>query len=108
MASFEAFYDIYIAGLDQMTEEEWEDCRDACRKAGTAFAEQSRVKISRWTTQLESGALSKDDLEWLVGGLEDLADLEALKNAGLSAVRREKFRKSLMANTLKAITALAP
>jgi hypothetical protein len=56
----------------------------------------TKEDLARWSQQVALKQLSPDDLEWLVKGKMDAAELRALKEKGLAKVRLEKFRNSLV------------
>ena len=69
--------------------------REAARDA-RSFVEKAKDDLERWTRLLARGDLSREDFEWLVKGKEDLAKMEALKQAGLARARLQKFRGALL------------
>ncbi len=73
-----------------------QDFSQAATKDGQAFLKKARADLERWTKALARGRLSKADFEWLVQGKKDLAEMEALKQAGLGLVRVDQFRSSLI------------
>lgn len=52
--------------------------------------------MQRWTKLLAQGDLTQDDIEWLVTSKKNLAEMEALKQAGLTLVRLERFQNALI------------
>jgi len=66
--------------------------QSAAIQDGTAFLQQSRTDIQNWTLQAAAGQLTQDELKWLVKGKMDVVELHALTQAGLTAVRAQKFR----------------
>ncbi|KYP13944.1 hypothetical protein [Flavihumibacter sp. CACIAM 22H1] len=63
---------------------------------GRKFLEETKESLKRWTILLAEGKLTTQDFEWLVLGQKDLAQMIALKQAGLSVIRIEQFRNSLL------------
>jgi hypothetical protein len=49
---------------------------------------------------LKNGQLSKDDYEWLLASKKDLAELVALKRAGLSKVGMDRFTNGVIDTTV--------
>jgi hypothetical protein len=68
----------------------------AAIKDGRKFLEDTKESLKRWTILLAEGKLTTQDFEWLVLGQKDLAQMIALKQAGLSVIRIEQFRNSLL------------
>jgi hypothetical protein len=65
-------------------------------KDGRKFLEDTRENLKRWTTLLFEKRLTTEDFEWLVLSQKVLAQMLALKQAGLSVIRIEQFRNSLL------------
>lgn len=96
MANFDDFWTSLSKGLENLALENWKEVKDAALADGKAFLDKTRSDLERWTQSLGTGALTKDDFEWLVAGKKDLAEMQALKAAGLSLVRLEKFQNALI------------
>jgi hypothetical protein len=96
MANFDDFWKTLSAGLEKLALENWNEVKGAAVADGQAFLTKTKADLMRWTQLLETGALTKNDFEWLVAGKKDLAEMQALKNAGLSLVRLEKFQNELI------------
>ena len=63
---------------------------------GKKFLNESKDNLKRWTLLLADQKLSTQDYEWLVLSQKDLAQMQALKQAGLSLGRVEQFKNSLL------------
>lgn len=96
MASFNDFLNALKDGLKQLVAQSLADYKDAAVQDGEAFLTKTRADLERWTGELAQGQVSKDDFEWLVRGKKDLGEMEALKQAGLTLVRLDQFRTSLI------------
>lgn len=96
MASFNDFVNALKDGLQQLVAQSLNDYRDAAVRDGEAFLSKTAADLEHWTEEFAKGQLSKDDFEWLVKGQKDLAEMEALKQAGLTLVRLDQFRTSLL------------
>jgi hypothetical protein len=96
MADFSRFLEELAAKLTDIADQQWMAYRDAAISDGTAFVEKIKADLERWSQLLASGALSKDDFAWLVQGKKDLAELEALEQAGLALARLDQFRTDLI------------
>lgn len=95
MADFNDFLESLKKGLEEIIKKNWEEFKDAAEKDGKAFLDKTKEDLKRWTKLLAQGDLTKDDFEFLVAGKKDLAELEALKQAGLTLVRLERFQNAL-------------
>jgi hypothetical protein len=65
-------------------------------KDGKKFLEDTKENLKRWTVLLIEKRLTTADFEWLVLSQKDLAQMVALKQAGLSLIRIDQFRNSLL------------
>jgi hypothetical protein len=68
--------------------------RDEAIQDGEDFLNRTQDDLERWTRLLEEGELSRDEFESLVRGQKDLAEMEALKQAGLAAAKADRFQDS--------------
>lgn len=65
-------------------------------KDGKKFLDETKDNLKRWTILLIEKRLTTADFEWLVLSQKDLAQMVALKQAGLSLIRIDQFRNSLL------------
>ena len=84
------------AGLKQLADDEWQDYQKAAIRDGNAFLINSTDDLTAWAEQLALKKITADDLEFLLKGKMDVAELTALKQQGLAKVRLEKFRNSMV------------
>ncbi len=96
MAKFDDFWQALSKGLEDLALKNWKEVKDAAVSDGQAFLLKTQADLERWTLLLNTGALTREDFEWLVSGKKDLAEMHALEAAGLTAVRAEKFQNALI------------
>jgi hypothetical protein len=96
MPTFNDFVTTVKNDLLDFTKENLEEYKDEILKDGNAFVEKTKEDIQRWTEGLASGALSKSDFEFLLKGKKDLAEMEALKQLGLSKIRITKITNGII------------
>jgi len=72
------------------------------------FLQKSAVNLKRWVEQLARGDLDKDEFESLVKGQADLAEMRALKQAGLAAVQIDTFTNGVLDIIVSAAFAAIP
>ena len=72
------------------------------------FVEKSRGDWERWAGELARGEIDEDDLESLVRAEKDVAEMRALKQAGLAQVTLDTFTKGVLDIAISAITAAIP
>ena len=96
MPTFNDFVSTLKSDLLDFAKENLEEYKDELLKDGTLFIEKAKSDLERWTEALASGALSKEDFEFLLKGKKDLAQMEALKQLGLSKIRITKITNSII------------
>ena len=96
MPTFNDFVSTLKNDLLDFAKEHLEEYKDEILKDGTLFIEKAKSDLERWTEGLATGALSKADFEFLLKGKKDLAQMEALKQLGLSKIRITKITNGIM------------
>jgi len=96
MPTFNDFVSTLKNDLLDFAKENLEEYKDELLKDGTLFIEKAKSDLERWTEGLASGALSKADFEFLLKGKKDLAQMEALKQLGLSQIRITKITNGII------------
>lgn len=89
-----------VVDLAKLTLSKYKD--DAIRDTNQ-FLEDSKADLKQWAEQLAAGTLSPKDVEWLMKGRMDLAQMALLKTAGLSAIRLDSFKNSLFSVVVDSI-----
>lgn len=72
------------------------------------FLEKSSGDIERWAGELAREEIDEDDLASLMRGEKDLAEMRALKQAGLAQVSIDTFTNGLLEIAINAIMAAVP
>lgn len=75
-------------------------------KDGRKFLEETKESLQRWTLLLIDKKITTQDFEWLVMSQQDLAQMIALKQAGLAQIRIEQFRNSLLSLVIDTVFGL--
>jgi hypothetical protein len=96
MSRFDDFRSLLAGRVAELASKGWKDYRKEAARDARSFVSKAREDLERWTTLLAEGKLSKEDFEWLLLGKKDLAELEALKRAGLTRARLQRFRTALV------------
>ena len=96
MPTFNEFVSILKNDLLDFAKENLEEYKDELLKDGTMFIEKTKSDLERWTEGLATGALSTTDFEFLIKGKKDLAQMEALKQLGLSKIRITKITNGII------------
>jgi hypothetical protein len=93
---FDSFLKELKAGVKEIAKTEAADFVKEATSDGKDFLQTIKADLKKWTRQRVEGKLSKKDLEFLVQGKQDLAKMEALKQAGLAAVRVDRIRVAVI------------
>jgi len=72
------------------------------------FLQKSAVNLKRWVEQLARGDIDKDEFESLIKGQADVAEMRALKQAGLAAVQIDTFTNGVLDIIVNAAFAAIP
>jgi len=96
MPNFNDFILTVKNDLLDFAKENLEKYKDELLKDGTQFVKKTKSDLERWTEGLASGTLSPADFEFLLKGKKDLAEMEALKQLGLSKIRITKVSNSII------------
>jgi DNA repair ATPase RecN len=72
------------------------------------FLQKSADNLKRWVEELARGDLDKDEFESLVKGQADLAEMRALKQAGLAAAEIDTFTNGVLDIIVSAAFAAIP
>lgn len=64
---------------------------------------ESEEKIKKWQLLYAEGILQMDEIEWLLESQKELITLEALQNIGISQLKINSIKTSVLKIILKAI-----
>jgi hypothetical protein len=92
MSDFDDFIEESLKGIKGLFRTTLEDYRDEISSDTKAFLEKNKEDLKTWTEQLVAGDLSKKDFEDLVLGRKDVAEMYALKEAGLAQAKMDLFK----------------
>jgi hypothetical protein len=96
---FKEFFEELLNQVSGLAKESLKDFEEAAVKDGISYLNRTKAKLEKWTRMLRDGELKIEDYQDLVMGQKDLAEMESLKEAGLTLVRIDKFRNALI-NTI--------
>ncbi|WP_395044204.1 hypothetical protein [Flavobacterium sp.] len=84
------------AQLQVLFQENYKDFVPELEKDITAFLKLSKIKFERWTLLLVDKSLTQEEFEWLVKSQKNLLVLEALQTAGLSKIKINNLKNSII------------
>jgi hypothetical protein len=96
MFNFNRFLKELQAGAVEIAKKEGAEYLKSAKADSQDFLETVKADLKRWTKLLAQGRLTKEDYEFLVKGKKDLAEMNALTQAGLAAVRVDRVRVALI------------
>lgn len=96
MPDVDAFLDVLRDEITDLARTHFQEMQEAALEDGEAFLNQTQDDLERWGRLLEQGELSQEEFESLVRGQKDVAEIEALKQAGLAPLRADQFRDALI------------
>ncbi|WP_028876218.1 hypothetical protein [Teredinibacter turnerae] len=96
MANFEDFIDALKEGAKEIARETFDGFEDQAKQDAEDFVEQSKEDLKRWTKLLAQGDINEQDFSDLVLAKKAIAEMFALRQAGLTLIKIEKFRKGFI------------
>jgi hypothetical protein len=96
MPTFNDFVSTVKDDLLKFAKENLDDYKDELLKDGNEFVIKAKKDLERWTNGLAVGALSKADFEFLLKAKKNLAEMEALKQLGLSKIKMNKITDGII------------
>jgi hypothetical protein len=96
MPKFDDFLAEVRIGITQLAKLEAKDFVKQATGDSQQFVDALEPDLRLWTQQLEAGQLSKPDFEFLVTGKSNVAQMKALTQAGVTAIRIDQIRAALI------------
>jgi hypothetical protein len=96
MSAFTDFEKAVVAGVRALAKGALKDFGTQAQNDARSFLKQTKQDLRRWTSELRANELTQAEFADLVKGQKDLAELAALKQAGLALAARQRFRDGLM------------
>lgn len=104
----DSFLDDVKDQIATFAQEQVTDYVNDAKADGVALVTAMKANLETWTEQLLTGQLTKDDYEFLVGGQQDLAEMAALTQAGLTKQRIQTIRDGIIHIIVQAAFAALP
>jgi hypothetical protein len=90
--NFDQFYQNIESGVESLAKSTLQDYLTQAKADGENTVDGMKDYLQQWTLELEEGALTLDDLKYLLKEETALTEMTALKEAGLAAVRIDEFK----------------
>lgn len=91
MAAFDDFLKEVGVEVKALIAKSFKTVASAAQKDANSFIKSSTDDLKRWTKLLGDGSLTLQDFEFLLAAKRDLAEMVALKQAGLAQVQLDRF-----------------
>ncbi|MDO6562130.1 hypothetical protein Q4488_01935 [Amphritea sp. 1_MG-2023] len=96
MADFDDFLAALKDNAEVLAKEIFDGYKDQAKQDAEAFIDKAKDDLERWTRLLAKGDINEEDFSDLVNAKKALAEMFALRQAGLSLIKLEKFRKGFI------------
>ncbi len=93
---FQSIFNTLKTGVIQLAGTTARNYVDHAKNDGLALLNGMKDDLARWTEQMKDGLMSTAELEDLVKGQITDIKLAALKQAGITAIELDKFKKGLV------------
>lgn len=104
MADFEKLLGELKAGILEIAKKEAVDYAREFRADGEAFLLAAQEDLERWAGQAARGELTAKQLERLIRGKRSVAEMRALKQAGIAAARIDALQAKIVSLVIKVLT----
>jgi hypothetical protein len=104
--NFEQLYQDLKLGIGDIAKQSFQDYLKEAKASGESALAAMKTDLQRWAQEVETGALTKDDLEFLLQEEAALQELTALKQAGISEIRVDQFRNAVVTAIVGTLTSL--
>ncbi|HAY21626.1 hypothetical protein [Desulfobacca acetoxidans] len=91
MSDFDRFLQLFTDGVKDLAQKEFSEFVQAALDDGVSFMTKFKSDVEEWGMKLARGEMTANDVEWLMQGKKDLAEMNALKQAGLAQARIQEF-----------------
>lgn len=104
MPDLQDFFNALKNNLLALGSNELQEHASALLKDGEDFAKSVEDDLKTWGQQLAAGDMTVAEFELAVRGKKDLLKMEALKQAGLAAIRVDKLKDAIVGTVVAAAT----
>ena len=104
--NFDQIYQDLKSGVVDIAKQSLQDYLSEAKAAGQSALDNMKDNLKRWAQEVENGALTKDDLEFLLQEEAAFEELSTLKQAGITEIRIDEFRSAIIDTVLGTLTGL--
>lgn len=92
---FNQFYQNIESGVEGLAKSTLQNYLSQAKTDGKNAVKDMKGYLQQWTVEVEEGALTIEDLEFLLKEEAALTEMTTLKEAGLAAVRIDEFKTGI-------------
>jgi hypothetical protein len=92
MNQFDEFIEAIKTGAKDLAREIFDGFEDQAKDDANAFLAKAQADLQRWTKLLAQGDLTEQDFSDLIQAKKALAEIHALRQAGVALTKLERFR----------------
>ena len=92
------------SGIAEIAKNEGKQFAKQIIEDGESYLKAAEEDIKQWCKDCAKGKLKKDELEFLVRGKKDLAEMKALTQAGIAAARVDRVKTAIVDLTIDTLT----
>lgn len=96
MSDFDDFLKAVKEGSKELAREVFDGFEKEAAKDAKAFLDKSKTDLQRWTKLLAQSELNEQDFSDLVQAKKALAEIHALRQAGVALTKLERFRSGFI------------
>lgn len=96
MFDFDDFLSDLLDGMEDLAKDMLGEHAKEALQDSKDFLEETKEDLERWTKLLAKGDISKEEFEWLVASAKGSAKMYALKEAGLTLIKIERFKNAVI------------
>ncbi|WP_419803285.1 hypothetical protein [Mucilaginibacter sp.] len=90
--SLDQFYQNIESGVESLAKSTLHDYATQAKSDGQTTVDGMKEYLQQWKLEVEEGALTLEDLKYLLKEAAAVTEMAALKEAGLAAIRIDEFR----------------
>lgn len=103
---FDQIYELLKKNVASVAKDTVTDYETEAKKDGQQALENMKENLGHWAQEVENGAMTAEDLRFLLNSEAGLDEMIALKEAGLAAVQVDKFKDGLINMVIGTVTGL--
>lgn len=104
--NFNQLFKDLTSGVASIAKDSLKDYESEAKADGQKALQNIKDNLQQWIKEVETGAMTKEDLGFLLQEEEGLEKMTALKQAGLAEVHIDQFRNSVINMIVGTITGL--